>query len=492
MGLFLMEKKVDHLIWTDKIKDAFLNLHTARVDVETDCTKCGLGQWIYSEAVKKIGLADPEFDRLIQQLKMPHEKLHASVIEINKMLTAGEHSAAIDYYHRATDNFASETLKDLDSIIAWNTTQVEGMQKANTLYATQTLPALKQTQSLLHQIRKEARSNIMTDDVMLDSAHKTQTSVMLISIIALVTGSGLAFWITYTIVSVLIGISSNMSESASQVAAASSQVSSTSHSLAEGASQQAATIEETCSSLEQISEMTERNADDARAANSLMQEANRVLKEANDAMDALRFSMTDISHSSQETSKIVKTIDEIAFQTNLLALNAAVEAARSGEAGAGFTVVADEVRNLAKRAAEAAKNTSTLIEGTVRKIEEGSRKVLQTNEAFNQVAINVSKGGNLVGKIASASGEQARAIEQVNLGASEISLITQLNASNAEESASASEEMSAQAMQLRDFVTELMVLIGGNTERHHRIYSTKPEQSDHLNISGHLLEVTNQ
>jgi len=173
--------------------------------------------------------------------------------------------------------------------------------------------------------------------------------------------------------------------------------------------------------------------------------------------------MKDISEASEETQKIVKTIDEIAFQTNLLALNAAVEAARAGEAGAGFAVVADEVRNLAMRAADAAKNTSGMIEGTVKKIKDGSDLVTTTNEAFTEVATSASKVGELVGEIAAASNEQAQGIEQVNRAVAEMDKVTQQNAANAEESAGASEEMRGQAEQMKDVIAELLVLVSGTS-----------------------------
>ena len=175
--------------------------------------------------------------------------------------------------------------------------------------------------------------------------------------------------------------------------------------------------------------------------------------------------MSDISKASEETSKIIKTIDEIAFQTNLLALNAAVEAARAGEAGAGFAVVADEVRNLAMRAADAAKNTAGLIEDTVSKINHGSEIVTKTNDAFSKVAESSSKVGELVGEIAAASKEQSDGISQVNTAVAEMDKVVQQNAANAEESASASEEMNAQAEQMKGFVNELVTLISGKGHR---------------------------
>ncbi len=234
----------------------------------------------------------------------------------------------------------------------------------------------------------------------------------------------------------------------------SSQVSQASGQIASGSSQQAASLEETSSSLEEISSMTKNNADNADQANALMLDTNRVVTDANQSMDALTKSMEDISKASEETSKIVKTIDEIAFQTNLLALNAAVEAARAGEAGAGFAVVADEVRNLAMRAAEAAKDTSELIEGTVKKVNEGATLVEKTNEAFKEVTNSSAKVGSLVAEISSASKEQADGIAQVTTAVSEMDQVVQQNAAG-------SEELSGQANELSSKVGIMLEIVEG-------------------------------
>ena len=206
--------------------------------------------------------------------------------------------------------------------------------------------------------------------------------------------------------------------------------------------------------------MTRQNADNAGMADNLMHEAKKAVELANDSMAALTVSMDEISKASEETSKIIKTIDEIAFQTNLLALNAAVEAARAGEAGAGFAVVADEVRNLAMRAADAARNTANLIEGTVQKTVAGSAHLDRSNKAFVEVVSSTGKVSGLVGEIAVASNEQAKGIGQVNEAVTEMDKVVQQNAANAEESASAAEEMSSQSRQLQDIVSDLAVLVG--------------------------------
>lgn len=278
------------------------------------------------------------------------------------------------------------------------------------------------------------------------------------TLLAVLLGLYLSLSITRPINRVVEGLT----EASEQVSAASSQVAGASQQLAAGASEQAASIEETSSSLEEMSSMTKQNADHANQANRLMADTSKVVARANESMTQLTASMSEISSASEETSKIIKTIDEIAFQTNLLALNAAVEAARAGEAGAGFAVVADEVRNLAMRAADAAKNTADLIEGTVKKIKEGSDIVERTGTEFSQVAVSSSKMGELVGEIAAASNEQAQGIEQINKAVNEMDKVVQQNAANAEESASASEEMNAQAEHMKGFVSELVIIIGGS------------------------------
>jgi methyl-accepting chemotaxis protein len=303
-----------------------------------------------------------------------------------------------------------------------------------------------------------------------DQSITVQRSSAAIFISAIVLAGIIFFWVlsfilVRSITKPIHSVIEGLTESSEQVASGSMQISSASHQLAEGASEQAASIEETSASIEELSSMTKQNADSAEQANNLMTESRQTITHTNQSMERLTVSMREISKASEETQKIVKTIDEIAFQTNLLALNAAVEAARAGEAGAGFAVVADEVRNLSKRAAEAARNTSTLIETTVKTVHEGAGLVERTNKEFNDVLISATKVEQLVGEIAAASREQAMGIEQVNKAVAEMDKVIQQNAANAEESASASQEMNGRAGEMKEFVEELSALVGGGAKR---------------------------
>jgi len=298
-----------------------------------------------------------------------------------------------------------------------------------------------------------------TSDAADDTYRTTLISLITITGIGLLSGLFIMWRIGSGTTGSLKKVISGLTMGADQVGSAAAQVSAASQSLAEGSSEQAASLEETSSSLEEMASMTKQNAQNAGMADRLMQEANTVVENANGSMTQLTSSMEDISKASEETSKIIKTIDEIAFQTNLLALNAAVEAARAGEAGAGFAVVADEVRNLALRAADAAKDTANLIEGTVKRVKDGSMLVNTTSEAFTEVAASATKVGELISEIAAASSEQSLGIEQVNVSVTETDKVTQQNAATAEESASASEELNSQAEQMKVMVNALVGMV---------------------------------
>ena len=459
-----VEREVDHLKWASQIRDGFIQEKDA-LGVQTDPTRCALGKWLNSdEARTAYAKGDADFKRVWDEMVDVHKDLHRSAVDIDTRLDTGDNTGAVSFFNQTTLPLLDRTMGLLGELRKEAEHELSGMRESSRIYAAQTVPALNEVQELLDRLRREAKTHIMTDEIMLNAAQKTKVSVIILVSVAAVLGIFMAFFISRGIIRVLTGITDGLGEGANQVAQAAGQVSSSSQSMAEGASQQAASIEETSSSMEEMSSMTKKNAENAIHADGLMKETNGVVKTAHDTMSELTASMADITRASEETSKIIKTIDEIAFQTNLLALNAAVEAARAGEAGAGFAVVADEVRNLAMRAADAAKDTSELIESTVKKVENGSQLVSTTNEAFAQVAQSAAKVGELVAEISEASREQSEGIGQVNTAISEMDRVVQQNAANAEESASASEEMNAQAEQLREYVGDLVMMVTGHRD----------------------------
>ncbi len=404
----------------------------------------------------------------------------------------GRHVGSVEFGGDLTDAFAKE-IKDAQgfdiSIVApdgkggfkfWAKT--EGMSIPESSH-----PALKQVlesgKVLVRRMQKGGQDILVHYEPLRDFSNKP-VSILAIpqDISQLVAGAKREMWLTLAgvaAVMILLGLvsaltatgvarqlgrlSARLVGSAEDVAQAAGDVEQTSQRLAQGASQQAAALEETSSSLEEMSSMTKTNADNAQQANQLMGEIVKVVERTKGSMLSLTGAMGEIQAASEQTSKIVRTIDEISFQTNLLALNAAVEAARAGEAGAGFAVVAEEVRSLAMRAAEAAKNTAALIEGTVAKVKSGADLVNRTNQDFEAVAGSSAKAAELVGEIAAASAEQAQGIEQVNRASGELDQVTQQNAANAEESSAASEQLSSQSQAMRELALELVAIVGGST-----------------------------
>lgn len=303
-------------------------------------------------------------------------------------------------------------------------------------------------------------SGIYVDDVQAEMSSFFYTIFSVVLIIT-ICALGFSFMLGRSITLPINRAISGLVAGAEGVGTASDSISSASQSLAEATTEQASSLQETSSALEEMASMTKQNADNAKQSNILASEASSAADKGSGAMESMASAIQQIKHSSDETAKIIKVIDEIAFQTNLLALNAAVEAARAGEAGKGFAVVAEEVRNLAQRSAEAAKNTSALIEGSQKNADNGVRATEDFMAILRDITTSVKKVTDLIGEVSTASAEQAQGISQVNTAVSQMDQMTQQNAANAEESASASEELAARAQQLQAIVRELNLIVNG-------------------------------
>ncbi len=464
LGNFLREKKTDHLAWAHKVKDVLVDESLTEVQAEMDPKQCSLGKWMDSPEVAQLKQEYPAFAAELAKVVQPHDELHNSAREVDRLVKEGKREEAKQFYMTKTKPLAYECLDAIDHVLAWQDSQMEGLQQANAIFAQETKPALQTVQQLLNDVRKEVKSNVMTDEVMLSHARGTQRNVSLVGLVAVLLGTVLAVLIARSLVKVVMRLTLALDEGANQVNDAAGQVSSASQSLAEGASEQASSLEETSSALEELSAMTQTNAQNANEANQLASDAQGLANEGDRTTEQLNNAMTAINESSDKISKIIKVIEEIAFQTNLLALNAAVEAARAGEHGKGFAVVAEEVRNLAQRAAGAAGETTQLIEDSVTRAREGADVAGKVGESLSTIAKSVTKVSELIDGIARASGEQASGLNQINEAVSQMDKVTQANAGGAEEAASAAEQLSAQSQNVKAMVDELVSLAGGNVK----------------------------
>jgi methyl-accepting chemotaxis protein/methyl-accepting chemotaxis protein-1 (serine sensor receptor) len=369
----------------------------------------------------------------------------------------------------ATDRTASAAIRS--ALDQW----VENFQEFADLCAQgraeeATVITLKKTSSLMDALQKNAAELArVSRDRQENATARTlaaikHTQLLNSVLMVLLLGAGVgAAGIVFSLTRTLSSIVTELSTGSHQINAAATQVASSSQSLAQGASEQAASLGETSSSTEEITSMMRKSSENSDSAAQAMILVDQHVKEGNRRVEQMVGSMRDITASSEKISKIVKSIDEIAFQTNILALNAAVEAARAGEAGLGFAVVADEVRNLAHRAAEAAKNTSDLIEDSIAKSNQGAARLQEVADVIRIITESAVGVKTQVDEVKASNQEQTHGIEQIAKAVAQMDQITQTTAATAEEGASASEELSAQANVLNDVALRLRTLVAGES-----------------------------
>ncbi len=390
--------------------------------------------------------------KMIQDAQVNFEKIDKALDELKPITHVEADKEKIDECSKAGHTYQ----KSLNDFLA-NWMKLQDVGKERTITGD----------AVLKQARDTAKTGIDSTTSDAGTAATTLTSssvIMMIGLgVALFVGVLLAFLITRSIIGPVNRVISGLTSGAEQVTSASGQVASASQQMAQGASEQASSLEETSASLEEMGSMTKQNADNANQANGVAQEASRMAEQGVESMKKMQEAIDRIKNSASETAKIIKTIDEIAFQTNLLALNAAVEAARAGEAGKGFAVVAEEVRNLARRSAEAAKTTADLIEGSQKNADAGVQVTAEVAKNLAGIKENAGKVATLIAEIAAASKEQSQGIDQVSTAVTEMDKVVQQNAANAEESASAAEELSSQAEEVNGMVADLNAIVTGST-----------------------------
>jgi methyl-accepting chemotaxis protein len=397
-------------------------------------------------------------DALEKEAESQEQQLAQWVQDYDKYATSPEQRALYSKIGPFLESYKSETRKMREASRLNKTEEAQKWLLSAGQVGNEFVKAVEDLRDFsAHRVDANGR-----DVVRLISSSKMAVLLFVILTVALSAVAGTLA--TRSISRVLNRAAEDLSAGAEQTAAASGQVSAASQMLAEGASEQAASLEETSASLEEISSMTKRNAENAQTTKGLADLARRAADSGASDMQKMSLAMQDIKSSSDDISKIIKTIDEIAFQTNILALNAAVEAARAGEAGMGFAVVADEVRNLAQRSAQAAKETAAKIETAIAKTTQGVQMSDKVAQSLTEIVTNVRKVDELVAEIATASKEQNDGVTQVNTAVAQMDKVTQSNAASAEESASAAQELNAQTHVLRNVVGDLMKLVGGKRE----------------------------
>jgi methyl-accepting chemotaxis protein len=425
---FFLEKEIDHLIWVQNL-DVSLLSGTA-FEGQLDPTKCSLGSWLHSDEMENI--TDPQLKNLLESILPYHEQLHESAERIIAARLSGNEELALQ------------------------------------IYQSSTLPALAKNREILNELRDRYQALTVETagsaaEDLIGHVNSGKKVVAILGLVTLVLGIALAGLLGRNVNNQLKSISYTLNDSALQVETASNQLSSASQQIAEANTELAASIEETSATLEEASAMITQTTENTKQAALLAGQARAAADKGNAEMQEMVGSINQIKKSSDQIANIIKVIEEIAFQTNILSLNAAVEAARAGDAGMGFAVVAEEVRNLAQRSAEAAKDTAAIIHNNIELSNTGVAVSQKVAQALQDIIAQAQKVNELIAEVAAASQEQAVGIVQINKAIGQMEKAIQLNAATAEESAAASHEVNAQAQSLADIVQDLLEMVEGDS-----------------------------
>jgi methyl-accepting chemotaxis protein len=454
-GLKLEQIRTQHKAWIKKLQNAVLTRDSDFSHIQLDPQRCALGMWMQK---------NPGHPHL-QKMREAHDRLHKSGMKIQNDIEHGRFEAAFRVFLKESMAKAEVVLSALQEIADDNSSRLMAQKSAQEIYKNSSLPALHKVEALLENVVQEVRHSLASDAEMIRLAESSRYSIAfwggIISLIILIT----ILFKPKSILKRMIDSLNQLSCNANQVQSSSAQVAAAGEELAETATEQAGNLEEMTSVMEEVSGQVLQNLKKSGLAEEKIQRLSAYIKEARTGISQLINTVNSLKESSAQTASIVNDIDEIALQTNLLALNAAVEAARAGEVGAGFAVVAEEVRSLAGRSAEAASQTTRLIEESTLKSENSVEISALLVEGLQQIFSSLENVDTQVAQLKFSLQKQNNSVQEVSGALIQMSQLSQSNSANAEESASSGEELAAQAESLNDQVNVLSrMLYGFNAE----------------------------
>ena len=479
MSIELQKAKADHLIWMNTLEEAIIN-NELNIDIITDHTQCSFGQWLNSDKAIEMIKEFPKYRNMFNKISTPHNALHKSAETINKYLSENNFALAEQHFRKTTKQTQKEIFTLINEIETQNQDRLKKREKSVIIFNTETKHELETMKTLFTRLVTTMNQNVISDEIMIEDAQKTQTGVIIAIIISVLIGLLIAYYIANNIanpikrgikfarliesgdlnqqihlnqkdeVGQLASALNNMSKKwkgiikeinmgAEVIASASDQLNSSSQQMSQSSNEQAASTEEVSSTMEEMQATIQQNADNAKETEKISEKAAADIETGSKAVEETVEAMKNIADK-------ISIISEIAFQTNILALNAAVEAARAGEEGEGFAVVANEVKRLAERSRVAAKEINQISEDSV-KVAENSGNMLAA------LVPDIQRTARLVKEIATSSIEQSSSIAQVNDSIDQLNKVSQRTTAISEEEASSAEELSSQAEQLKDVIS---------------------------------------